>query len=427
MQVNLLSLHDAALLNGRMGGVLLSMQGGSFEPLLRSETRGVQEGTPPADERDAEALAAQVPTGSAEVINEAERNMEGTSRAFHRQVAREGATSEFREARQAHRQALQKEGADPVCRGSRGAGARSELQSEPKSNDKSDAASVTKPRPAEGGSVKASAAKAASGSWDPRGATAATSARVATPPGHAVTSSAGSPTVSTAKLTNTVAARGLPNAVGATRTAVLQQGQAGVKPGAAGGAKGVAQGPTASLAARGSARGGTFSAVRADGSRAAENADRTANIARIVRMIAQRIRGERSHTVMRLEPPELGSLRLQMDLKGEALALRIDTSTHVAHRLLSADVDRLRHGLEASGIQLERIEVRPPTQGPEVSEQGGAEQGETQGEAEEGSGETDAEHPQEHGRDSHPARSPERATGGTDPEPATESLVNLVA
>ena len=95
--------------------------------------------------------------------------------------------------------------------------------------------------------------------------------------------------------------------------------------------------------------------------------------------------------------------------------------------MLSADVDRLRHGLEASGIQLERIEVRPPTQGPEVSEQGGAEQGETQGEAEEGSGETDAEHPQEHGRDSHPARSPERATGGTDPEPATESLVNLVA
>jgi len=426
MQVNLLSLHAAAVLNGRTGGVLLSMQGGSFEPLLRSETRDVQEDAGRADERDAEAVAAQVPTGSAEVINEAERNMEGSSRAFRRQVAREGATSEFREARQAHRQALQKEGADPACRDSRGPGTKSESQSEPKSNGKSDAAPVTKTRPADGGSVKTSVAKAASGSCDARGATAARSARVAIPPGHAATNGGG-PAASNAKLANTIAARGLPNAVGATRTAVLQQGQAGGKSGAAGGAKGTAQGPIASLAARGSARGGTFSAARADGSRAAGSADRTANIARIVRLIAQRVRGERSHTVMRLEPPELGSLRLEMDLKRELLALRIDTSTHVAHRLLSEDLERLRHGLEASGIRVERIEVRPPTPGPESSEQGGAEQGEIQGEAREGSGETDAEHPQEHGRDSHPARSPEHATGGTDPEPAVEPLVNLVA
>ena len=427
MQVNLLSLRDAALLNSRTGDVLLSAQGGCFEPLLRSETWAVCERAGCADERDAEAVAAQVPTGSAEVINEAERTMAGTSRAFRRQVAREDATSQFREGRQALRQALQKEGADPASRGSRGAGTSSESQSEPKSNNRSDATSATQARPANGGSVKASAAKVATGSSDPRGATAATSARVATAPAHAVTSGAGSAAVSNARLANMVAGRGRPNAVGAIRAAVFLQGQVSVKPGAAGGAKGTAQGPVASLAPRGSARGGAFSTVRADGSRAAENADRTANIERIVRMIAQRIRGERSHTVMRLDPPELGSLRLQMDLKRELLALRIDTSTHVAHRLLSADVDRLRRGLEASGIQVERIEVRPPTQDPQVSEQGGAEHGETQGEAREGSGETDAEHPQEHGRDSDPARSPERATGGTDPEPATESLVNLVA
>lgn len=427
MQVNPLSLHDAAVLDSRTGGVLLSPQRGCFEPLLRSETRGVHERARGADEQDAEAVAAQVPTGSAEVINEAERNMEGGSRAFRRQVAREDATSQFREGRQALREALQKEGAGPTSRDSRGVSTRSESQSQPKSNNRSDAAPATKAPPADGGSVKASTTKTATGSSDPRGAAAATSARVATAPSPAVTSSAGSAGVWTAKVTNTVAGRGLPNASGATRTAVLQQGQAGVKPGAAGGTKGTAQGPAASPSARGSARGRAFSAVRADGTRAAENADRTANIERIVRMIAQRIRGERSHTVMRLDPPELGSVRLQMDLKRELLALRIDTSTHVAHRLLSADVDRLRQGLEASGIQLERIEVRPPTPGPEVSEQGGAEQGETQGEAKEGSGETDAEHPQEHGRDSHPARSPEHATGGTDPEPATESLVNLVA
>ena len=116
-----------------------------------------------------------------------------------------------------------------------------------------------------------------------------------------------------------------------------------------------------------------------------------------------------------------------MDLRGAALTLLVDTSTELAHRLLSEDVEKLRHGLEASGIQLARVEVRPPTLAPEAGEQNTSQQADTQEETQSGSAQTDAEHPEEHGKDSPPAAPVEAATCEPNPVPATESLVNVVA
>jgi flagellar hook-length control protein FliK len=422
VQVNPSSLLDAAVLNSYTGGLLLSAQHGSFEPLLRVEAQGLCGPTPDEDERDAEAVAAQVPVRPVDVINEAERNVEGSSRAFHRQVAREGATDQFRESRQALRQAWQEEGAEPASRGSRTTGTGSATQADLKSDPRRNAAAVIRARFTGTGSAETGTTKTATGSAGVRVMAAASSARAATSSGPALAHQGAGTAVTTASVLNAAAGRGLPGFLAGVRGAASSQA-ASMKPGAAGGIKGAPPATNASFATRGSPRGEALTGAKANRSQAAENADRMANIERIVRMVAQRIRGERSHTVMRLDPPELGSLRLQLDLKGEVLALRIDTTTQLAHRLLSEDVDRLRHGLEASGIQLERIEVRPPTQGPQAGEPGAADQGPAQ----EGSGETDAEHPEDHGRDSHPARSPELATGGSDSEPATESLVNVIA
>ncbi|MFQ5804915.1 MAG: flagellar hook-length control protein FliK [Phycisphaerae bacterium] len=208
----------------------------------------------------------------------------------------------------------------------------------------------------------------------------------------------------------------------ASSTAVQASKAAAPRGGRAGGTA-----PAAAAGTRSPAKSGPGATGKTSGTRPAQNADWDANIERLVRIVRSRISGERSHTVLRLDPPELGSLRLQMDLRGEMLTLRVDTSTDLAHRLLWEDLNRLRHGLEASGIRLERVEVRPPTQAPEASEHDVSRHADTQEETQGGSAQTDAEHPEERGTDSHPAGSTEGARRGTDSEPAAESLVNVVA
>jgi hypothetical protein len=170
-------------------------------------------------------------------------------------------------------------------------------------------------------------------------------------------------------------------------------------------------------------------AAKAQRSQPAENASRSENIERIVRVVRLRMGSEHSHTIMRLDPPELGSLRLEMDLRGHALALRVDTSTELAHRLLSEDVEELRRGLEASGIQLGRVEIRPPALPAETSEHDASQWADTREDAQtrDEPAESDAEHPEEGGMESCPAGATEEASRGNQPEPTAESLVNVIA
>jgi flagellar hook-length control protein FliK len=146
-----------------------------------------------------------------------------------------------------------------------------------------------------------------------------------------------------------------------------------------------------------------------------------------VRVVRSRVSAQRAQTTLRLEPPELGRLRLHLDLRGEALALRVDTTTALAHRLLLEDADKLRQGLEVAGVHLERLEIRPPLPNAEVSEQGWSQENDTQPQTEGESSHADAERPGQHGTDSQPTESGEVATGGARPGPVAESLVNVVA
>ena len=158
----------------------------------------------------------------------------------------------------------------------------------------------------------------------------------------------------------------------------------------------------------------------------AENTDAERNIDRMVRVLSQQINERSARTVMRLDPPELGSLRLYMDLRDETLSLRVQTSTGVAHRLLSEDVERLRRGLEASGIRLERIEIQPPVAEATVADAQSSAQSETHTDMRDHSAGTDAEHRQESGKESHPVETIEEMR--LEPEqPVAESLVNVIA
>lgn len=108
------------------------------------------------------------------------------------------------------------------------------------------------------------------------------------------------------------------------------------------------------------ARGVRFGQLASKSNEGATSAEREANIARLLKSIHSQIRGEKSVTTMRLNPQELGSLRVQLTMQQQTLVLRVDTQTDLAHRMLREELDSLRHGLEAAGIRLERAEIRPP-------------------------------------------------------------------
>jgi hypothetical protein len=153
-----------------------------------------------------------------------------------------------------------------------------------------------------------------------------------------------------------------------------------------------------------------------------------ANIERIVRLLASRISKERSVATLRLDPPELGTVRLHLDLRQDQLVLQVDTQSPAAQRLLEEQLDTLRRSLEAAGVHLERVEIRAPHPAPGTPDSGVPSQ----------------EHPP---TDGHPGASHQDApaAGGNAPRdtevpsgpadsapelaqiPAAESLVNILA
>lgn len=81
-----------------------------------------------------------------------------------------------------------------------------------------------------------------------------------------------------------------------------------------------------------------------------------ANVEHIVRLVASRIGKDRSVATLRLDPAELGSIKLHMDLRDHGLNLRVESESPVAHRLLVERVEALRAALQAADIRLERVE-----------------------------------------------------------------------
>ena len=155
-----------------------------------------------------------------------------------------------------------------------------------------------------------------------------------------------------------------------------------------------------------------------------------ANIERILRYVHARIGKDRSVATLRLDPPELGMLRLRMDLRDTQLGLLIETQTPAARRLLSDKLDELRRSLAATGIQLERCEVRVPPAAPdgppsETPQHAQAWAGSQDGTAQQQTG--SAGGGAQHGAESAPAAPAEAPLAEMMVEPAAESLVNVWA
>lgn len=94
--------------------------------------------------------------------------------------------------------------------------------------------------------------------------------------------------------------------------------------------------------------------ARADESDADQRAE---NVQRMLRVLRGSLMRDKSSTVIRLDPPELGSLRLEMNLRKDAMDLRVGAESDAAREMLKDELETLRNGLQAAGIRLDRVEV----------------------------------------------------------------------
>jgi len=62
---------------------------------------------------------------------------------------------------------------------------------------------------------------------------------------------------------------------------------------------------------------------------------------------------------VQLDPPELGTVRIRLDLSEDRARGWVETSSRATHTLLENSIPELRRALENHGIHLETMTVRP--------------------------------------------------------------------
>jgi flagellar hook-length control protein FliK len=103
----------------------------------------------------------------------------------------------------------------------------------------------------------------------------------------------------------------------------------------------------------------------------------TRSTAPIVRSLSALVNQRGGVMTMRLDPPELGQLRIQMHLGRGVVSADFHAATAPARALLEKHLSVLRSALEAQGLTVERLSVHVTTSGTnaagaEAQDQGGA-------------------------------------------------------
>jgi len=83
----------------------------------------------------------------------------------------------------------------------------------------------------------------------------------------------------------------------------------------------------------------------------------SATIERLAAEISTHIRQNRHEVTMRLEPPELGNLRIELSLDGDRLKARVTAEVADAGHLIQAHLPELRQALQAHKLDLVNVQV----------------------------------------------------------------------
>lgn len=144
-----------------------------------------------------------------------------------------------------------------------------------------------------------------------------------------------------------------------TARAVTGTEQAGATRGTPAAGQPAAESPSALRMAASKSQPGTGNA---SGASESEGAGKS-NFDRLVRSIRLNVGAGRSTASMRLDPPELGWIRIETRVEADRVQLFIQTETTSAGELLRGRVGDLQMALEQHGLKIDRFELGPaPTE-----------------------------------------------------------------
>jgi flagellar hook-length control protein FliK len=83
-----------------------------------------------------------------------------------------------------------------------------------------------------------------------------------------------------------------------------------------------------------------------------------ADLEPILRFVKSNLSKDKASADLRIDPPELGRIRVHLDVRQDAVALRVEAASEVAQHMLERHADRLRHGLEQAGLRVTELEFR---------------------------------------------------------------------
>ncbi len=89
----------------------------------------------------------------------------------------------------------------------------------------------------------------------------------------------------------------------------------------------------------------------------APNADMDKFVAQTAKALAAAVKREGGTIVMRMNPENLGLLKVRVETKAGSVNARVEASESSARQLLIDDVESLRSALEAHGVCVEKIEI----------------------------------------------------------------------
>jgi len=114
-------------------------------------------------------------------------------------------------------------------------------------------------------------------------------------------------------------------------------------------------GPPQSLGSNANAAGGV---TAGSAGQALPEADASRVTDRVVKSLHTMAANRGGTVTLRLTPPDLGTLRIQVNMSGGGVTATFEASTAAVGRALEANTASLRHALESQGLTVERINVQ---------------------------------------------------------------------
>lgn len=113
--------------------------------------------------------------------------------------------------------------------------------------------------------------------------------------------------------------------------------------------------PTANQAAP--SKAGSSAPGEAAKPSASESDNNVTPFERMVRSLRMQVGETYSTARMRLNPPELGEMRVDVHWRGDAVELEVRTMDETARRIVAGRADELRSALEQGGVTVRRFDV----------------------------------------------------------------------